>query len=200
MNYVKEKLILHSISSFPNSNQADSSWLGPPQPAREAVYNSPPPSHSQQQQQYQQQLQQMQQQQMQQHQQLQQQQLQQQQHLQQQYQQPLPLPPLPSVSDSIPQNAHQVIIDINIDNRVKKCLIFPLSQFDYLDVSSTSSSEEPIIEQLERERRQWQSERERLIQCIHLQQLELSQRALAAQERALEIAQVSNIITHLCKH
>ena len=80
------------------------------------------------------------------------------------------LPALPSAADSIPPNAHQ---------------------FDYLEVSSTSSSEEePIIEQLERERRQWQSERERLLQCIHLQQLELSQRALAAQERALEIAQV----------
>eukprot|EP01031_Cornospumella_fuschlensis_P034566 gene34566-41855_t len=56
------------------------------------------------------------------------------------------------------------------------------------DVSSTSDSDEPIVELLERERRQWQSEREKLIQCIHLQQLELSQRSVAAQERAVEIA------------
>ncbi|RYG66165.1 hypothetical protein EON64_10375 [archaeon] len=55
-------------------------------------------------------------------------------------------------------------------------------------MSSTSDSDEPIVELLERERRQWQSEREKLIQCIHLQQLELSQRSVAAQERAVEIA------------
>lgn len=63
-------------------------------------------------------------------------------------------------------------------------------KFGDLEVSSTSSSDEPIIELLERERKQWQSERERLIQCIHLQQLELTQRSMAAQERALEIAKV----------
>jgi hypothetical protein len=64
------------------------------------------------------------------------------------------------------------------------------AQFGDLEVSSTSSSDEPIIELLERERKQWQAERERLIQCIHLQQLELTQRSMAAQERALEIAKV----------
>jgi hypothetical protein len=58
------------------------------------------------------------------------------------------------------------------------------------DLSSGSDSGEPIIEMLERERRQWQTERERLIQCIHLQQLEMSQRALAAHERAVDIAKV----------
>ena len=36
--------------------------------------------------------------------------------------------------------------------------------------------------------RQWQTEREKLIQCIHLQQLELTQRAAAAHERAVDIA------------
>lgn len=56
------------------------------------------------------------------------------------------------------------------------------------DSSSDSDSGEPIIELLERERRQWQAERERLIQCIHLQQLEMSQRSLAAHERAMDIA------------
>ena len=45
-----------------------------------------------------------------------------------------------------------------------------------------------IVELLERERREWQTERLKLIHCIHLQQLELSQRATAAQERATEIA------------
>lgn len=39
--------------------------------------------------------------------------------------------------------------------------------------------------------RQWREEREKLIQCIHLQQLELSQRSLAAHERATDIAKVS---------
>lgn len=62
------------------------------------------------------------------------------------------------------------------------------------DASSDSESGEPIIEMLERERRQWQAERERLIQCIHLQQLEMSQRALAAHERAVDIAKVPRIV------
>lgn len=62
------------------------------------------------------------------------------------------------------------------------------------DLSSDSDSGEPIIEMLERERRQWQAERERLIQCIHLQQLEMSQRALAAHERAVDIAKVRHIL------
>ena len=38
--------------------------------------------------------------------------------------------------------------------------------------------------------RQWREEREKLIQCIHLQQLELSQRSIAAHERAIDIAKV----------
>ncbi|KAJ1424253.1 hypothetical protein B484DRAFT_451587 [Ochromonadaceae sp. CCMP2298] len=60
---------------------------------------------------------------------------------------------------------------------------------DYdLSTSSQGSADEPIIELLERERRQWREERERLIQCIHLQQLELTQRSVAAHERAVDIA------------
>lgn len=39
--------------------------------------------------------------------------------------------------------------------------------------------------------RQWREEREKLIQCIHLQQLELTQRSTAAHERAADIAKVS---------
>lgn len=68
------------------------------------------------------------------------------------------------------------------------------------DLSSDSDSGEPIIEMLERERRQWQAERERLIQCIHLQQLEMSQRALAAHERAVDIAKVCHIHIHRDYH
>lgn len=78
------------------------------------------------------------------------------------------------------------------------------------DMSSSDESDEPIVELLDRERRcvslldcsfcpswvwfvrQWQAEREKLIQCIHLQQLELAQRNLAAQERAVDIAKVTS--------
>lgn len=75
------------------------------------------------------------------------------------------------------------------------------SRLDNLDdLSSDSDSGEPIIEMLERERRQWQAERERLIQCIHLQQLEMSQRALAAHERAVDIAKVCRIDIHRDDH
>ena len=44
--------------------------------------------------------------------------------------------------------------------------------------------------------RQWREEREKLIQCIHLQQLELSQRSIAAHERAVDIAKVRTALTH----
>lgn len=40
--------------------------------------------------------------------------------------------------------------------------------------------------------RQWHNEREKLIQCIHLQQLELTQRSMAAHERAVDIAKVDS--------
>ena len=39
--------------------------------------------------------------------------------------------------------------------------------------------------------REWQSDRVKLIHCIHLQQLELTQRAVASHEKATEIAKVS---------
>ena len=45
-----------------------------------------------------------------------------------------------------------------------------------------------VVEVLERERREWHSERVKLVQCIHLQQLELAARASAAQETAGAIA------------
>lgn len=55
-------------------------------------------------------------------------------------------------------------------------------------ISEESHVDEPLVELLERERKQWQLEREKLLQCIHLQQLELTQRSVAAHERAVDIA------------
>ena len=45
-----------------------------------------------------------------------------------------------------------------------------------------------LMELLEKERKAWHSERVKLVQCIHLQQLELASRASAAQETAVTIA------------
>jgi hypothetical protein len=45
----------------------------------------------------------------------------------------------------------------------------------------------------ERERREWHNERVKLVHCIHIQQLELMQRATAAHERAGDIAKVSSL-------
>jgi alpha-N-acetylglucosamine transferase len=39
--------------------------------------------------------------------------------------------------------------------------------------------------------REWQSDRVKLIHCIHLQQLELTQRAVASHEKATDIAKVT---------
>lgn len=61
-------------------------------------------------------------------------------------------------------------------------------QLESDSMSEESQGDEPIIELLERERKQWQMEREKLIQCIHLQQLELTQRSVASHERAVDIA------------
>ncbi len=48
--------------------------------------------------------------------------------------------------------------------------------------------------------RQWREEREKLIQCIHLQQLELTQRSTAAHERAADIAKVGCSAFCFCIH
>jgi 4-hydroxy-L-threonine phosphate dehydrogenase PdxA len=58
----------------------------------------------------------------------------------------------------------------------------------WLHVQFGDSDEEAIVETLERERKEWHTERVQLIPCIHMQQLELSQRAIAAQDRAADIA------------
>jgi hypothetical protein len=51
-----------------------------------------------------------------------------------------------------------------------------------------SFGEEHVVELLEKERREWYAERMKLIQCIHLQQLELTQRSSAAHDVAVDIA------------
>ena len=47
-----------------------------------------------------------------------------------------------------------------------------------------AAREHSLMELLERERKEWHVERVKLVQCIHLQQLELASRASAAQETA----------------
>ena len=47
-----------------------------------------------------------------------------------------------------------------------------------------AAREYSLMELLERERKEWHVERVKLVQCIHLQQLELASRASAAQETA----------------
>jgi hypothetical protein len=41
--------------------------------------------------------------------------------------------------------------------------------------------------------REWREERVKLIHCVYLQQMELSERATAAQEKATQIAKVNFI-------
>lgn len=48
--------------------------------------------------------------------------------------------------------------------------------------------EEPIVEVLERERREWKEERTKLEYFLHLQQIQLNERSIAAHERAEIIA------------
>ena len=45
--------------------------------------------------------------------------------------------------------------------------------------------------------REWQADRVKLVHCIHLQQLELTQRAMASHEKATDIAKVSSVCTDL---
>jgi len=56
------------------------------------------------------------------------------------------------------------------------------------DVEAALAREFSVVEVLERERREWAAERIKLVQCIHLQQMELAARASAAQETAATIA------------
>lgn len=54
-----------------------------------------------------------------------------------------------------------------------------------------------MVELLEKERKEWQLERLKLIHCIHLQQIELSQRSAAAYDRATDIAKVTQSLFSL---
>lgn len=45
-----------------------------------------------------------------------------------------------------------------------------------------------LVKLIEQERKEWSEERCKMVNCLHLQQLELTQRASAAQQRAGEIA------------
>ena len=56
------------------------------------------------------------------------------------------------------------------------------------EAESIGDEDEQLLELLEHERKEWDDERAKLIQCIHLQQIELSQRSTAAHERAVDIA------------
>ena len=71
------------------------------------------------------------------------------------------------------------------ENREKE--LYPPPQFD-LKIEIDASAEEPLVELLERERRAWREERMALVNCIHMQQVELNQRSIAAHDRATEIA------------
>ena len=64
--------------------------------------------------------------------------------------------------------------------------LYPPPQFDLKEIDA--SAEEPLVELLERERRAWREERMALVNCIHMQQVELNQRSIAAHDRATEIA------------
>lgn len=59
---------------------------------------------------------------------------------------------------------------------------------DVFRQESSEYDDETVVEMLERERKEWQSDRVKLIHCIHLQQLELTQRAVASHEKATDIA------------
>jgi hypothetical protein len=58
--------------------------------------------------------------------------------------------------------------------------------FEHNDLELTE--EETLVEMMQRERRDWHNERTKLVHCVHIQQLELMQRAAASHERAGEIA------------
>lgn len=62
--------------------------------------------------------------------------------------------------------------------------------YEYDDLSDIKDIElgEPIVELLERERREWHDERMKLLNCIHLQQIELNQRSKAVTDIATNIA------------
>jgi len=99
---------------------------------------------------------------------------------------PAPPPPLPFTSLSS-SNSSSLLADRHHDGdaEIKEGSGTPYAP---LDPDLPPAHTLPIVELLEKERREWQAERLKLVHCIYLQQLELSQRAAAAHDRATDIA------------
>ena len=100
---------------------------------------------------------------------------------------PAPPPPLPFASSSSSSSSSSLLADRHHDGdaEIKEGSGTPYAP---LDPDLPPAHTLPIVELLEKERREWQAERLKLVHCIHLQQLELSQRAAAAHDRATDIA------------
>ena len=92
-----------------------------------------------------------------------------------------------STKDS--QNGHDEINinGINISGTNTTSTSRMINSFRAADGASTED-DETLIEMIDRERRDWHKERMQFVQCIQLQQVELEQRAVAAHDRAAEIA------------
>lgn len=71
---------------------------------------------------------------------------------------------------------------------IERMTDFEKCYFLFCVQDDAESDEFSVVRQLERERREWHTERVKLVHCIHLQQVELAQKASAANERAAEIA------------
>jgi len=62
------------------------------------------------------------------------------------------------------------------------------NNYQQYNIELDDGDDEKLIQMLERERREWHSERIKLVNCIQLQQVELNQRSLAAHDKAVDIA------------
>lgn len=62
------------------------------------------------------------------------------------------------------------------------------NHYQQYNIEIDDGDDEKLIQMLERERREWHSERTKLVNCIQLQQVELNQRSLAAHDKAVDIA------------
>ena len=97
-------------------------------------------------------------------------------------------------------------LNVNLNNISRRVNQSPTTKEDLFSIPETKSKQSSsglqsddetndielddftLIKLLESERKEWANERMKLINCIHLQQMELSQRATAAQSRAGDIA------------
>jgi hypothetical protein len=87
-------------------------------------------------------------------------------------------------------NSEKIYIDSNIRKSKSEGGNYNYNHDDNEGWLEGDSDNVPLIELLEMERKEWQLERVKLIHCIHLQQLELTQRSTAAHDRATGIAKV----------